>query len=549
MEQKEEKQISCPICERSFPQSDIEEHCSRCIFLHCSQDENKRKRSPSPVLASSGAKSKVTINQKSPRDLHNPSKMFESCTNRNKSDNLAPLFTKSNANSSNSSSSSMLGTHCNVDEDKQESNSAKRSEKKPYDLSFKVPLALQVQPKSLDDFFGQHHILGKGTVLRSLLEKGEIPNMILWGPPGCGKTSLSRVVQEICRKNLTKWKFVSQCAASCGIKEVQNVITLARNDLKYGKRTVLFMDEIHRFNKKQQDVFVQSVERGDIILLGATTENPSFAINSAVLSRCKVIVLEKLASADIYNILENATEFFEIDTIDPENPAGSFEDQEAGLAIENTALRWIADISDGDARAALSNLQLVLHYFDKSSNKIITIKDVEDKLKRAHLMYDKAGEEHYNMISAMHKSIRGSDDNAALYWTTRMILSGEDPRYISRRMVRAASEDIGNADPQALPLAIATMQGCQLIGMPEADVLLAQCAIYLARAPKSREADTALARAKDLIKSHKGPQPVVPMHIRNAPTTLMKNLGYGQLQEGEEFAFMPPEYQNVSFFG
>ncbi|XP_076270476.1 ATPase WRNIP1-like [Rhynchophorus ferrugineus] len=520
--------VNCPICNNFFPKDEIEQHANKCIFLNCSDDLQKRKRSPSPILHST--KPKFSFTQRSPRDVQGSSKAF---TSNKSATNLA--FKGDIKKISNETKENMP-------------NHDDKIVKKEFDKSFKTPLATQVRPKTLDDFCGQSHILGKGTVLRCLLDKGEIPNMILWGPPGCGKTSLSHVVHEICKKSPTKWKFISLCAASCGIKDVQNFVDIAKNDLKFGKRTVLFMDEIHRFNKKQQDVFLLSVEKGNIILIGATTENPSFSVNNALISRCKVIVLEKLKTDDLYTILENAAQSFDIDVIDDENPAGTFTDKDAGLAIETKALKWLADISDGDARDALSNLQLILNYFHDNENKIITVKDVEDKLKRAHLLYDKAGEEHYNIISAMHKSIRGSDANAALYWTTRMILSGEDPRYIARRLIRAASEDIGNADPQALPLAIAAMQGCQLIGMPEADVLLAQCAIYLARAPKSREADTALARAKQLIKQHKGPQPVVPMQIRNAPTQLMKAMGYGQLEEGQEFTFMPPEYKDVNFF-
>ncbi|CAG9767515.1 unnamed protein product [Ceutorhynchus assimilis] len=533
---KVSNKVNCPICNNTFAETEIEQHANKCIFLNCEDKQQKRKRSPSPVLPAFGTQRKFSFTQKSPRDAKKAQKPSAAtgsstlCSSNGKS--LAPFFKKINNDTI-------------VIEEEKEKPITKKT---PYDLTFKTPLAIQVRPKTLEEFFGQNHILGKDTVLHSLLEKPDIPNMILWGPPGCGKTSLSQIVHETCKKHPKKWKLVSLCAATCGIKEVQSVVTLARNDLKFGKKTVLFMDEIHRFNKKQQDVFLMSVEKGEIILIGATTENPSFSLNGALLSRCRVVVLEKLNSEELYGIVENAAEFFEVDIIDDENPAGTFEDANAGLAIKRSALKWMADISDGDARTALGNLQLVLTYFDKNSNKTVTVEDIEEKLKKGHLLYDKAGEEHYNIISAMHKSIRGSDENAALYWTTRMIVSGEDPRYIARRMVRAASEDIGNADPHALPLAVATMQGCQLIGMPEADVLLAQCAIYLARAPKSREADSALAKAKRLIKEHKGPQPSVPMHIRNAPTTLMKNLGYGTLEQGTDFTFLPPEYSDVNFF-
>ncbi|XP_057668297.1 ATPase WRNIP1-like [Diorhabda carinulata] len=502
------KRTSCPICNKDFPIENIENHANRCIFLNCpDEDLQKRKRSPSPIFQVSQAK--TSLLHKSPR--HSSGKFIE------RSENLLETVSCSS------------NTEVNF---------------KP-NLSFIVPLAKQVQPKSLNEFLGQNQILGKDSVLRDLLEKAEIPNMILWGPPGCGKTSLSGIISEICKSNPKKLRFASLCAASAGVKDVQNIITVSQNEMKFGRKTVLFMDEIHAFNKRQQDTMLLSVEKGEIILVGATTENPSFSINSALLSRCRVIVLDKLDSDTLYEILKQAAIKFNLNVIEKVN-SGKLSGQSC-LSIENEALKWLADVSDGDARIALNNLQLVIQH-NKDGGDVINIDDIKEGMKKSHMLYDRKGEEHYNLISAMHKSIRGSDENAALYWTTRMIVSGEDPRFIARRLVRAASEDIGNADPNALQLAVSTMQGCQLLGMPEADVLLAQCAIYLARAPKSREADTALARAKALITDHKGPQPAVPMHIRNAPTKLMKELGYSKLQKGAEFLFMPPEYKQVDFF-
>ncbi|RZC38371.1 ATPase WRNIP1-like, partial [Asbolus verrucosus] len=461
MSKSEEKgESSCPICNKSFGLGEIEKHVNKCIFLNSVDNDeiSKRKRSPSPVLPSNFARKSRIIQSQS--DFTSPPK-------------------------------------------KQKVQTDQPSTSKNENLTFTVPLAKQLQPKNLDDFVGQSHVLGENTVLRSLLAKGEVPNMILWGPPGCGKTSLSGVIQGMCKNNPTKLKFVSLCAATSGVKEVQNVVSAAKLQQKFGCRTVLFMDEIHRFNKKQQDIFLLHVEKGDIVLVGATTENPSFTINSALLSRCRVIVMQKLEPDSLYSILERAAHNFNINIDD--------------------ALKWLADISDGDARIALGNLQIALQY-NEDKKKLITIEDIKEKIKKSHLLYDRKGEEHYNVISAMHKSIRASDVNAALYWTTRMIVSGEDPLFIARRMVRAASEDIGNADPRALQLAVTTMQGCQLLGMPESDVLLAQCAIYLARAPKSREADSALAKAKRVIKECEGLQPSVPLHLRNAPTKLMKDL-------------------------
>ncbi|GLV41533.1 hypothetical protein CBL_06762 [Carabus blaptoides fortunei] len=349
--------------------------------------------------------------------------------------------------------------------------------------------------------------------------------MILWGPPGCGKTSLAGVVHGLCKEDPKRLKFVSLCAANAGVKDVQSVVTAAKTELRFGRRTILFMDEIHRFNKRQQDSFLIHVEKGDIVLIGATTENPSFSINNALLSRCRVIVFEKLQPETLVEILVKAVESLSVNLIEDDNPYKYDSSKPiTRLSIEKSALTWLADTSDGDARIALTNLQLVLQH-NTESNCLLSVEDIKEGIKKSHLLYDRKGEEHYNIISALHKSIRGSDDNAALYWLSRMVVSGEDPLFIARRLVRAASEDIGNADPSALQLAVSTMQGCQLLGMPECDVLLAQCAIYLARAPKSTEADRALGRAKQLITQCEGLQPSVPMHLRNAPTKFMKDLG------------------------
>ncbi|KAF2903706.1 hypothetical protein ILUMI_02463 [Ignelater luminosus] len=524
---------NCPICYKTFPVAEIERHVNKCIFLNSvdeCEENQKRKRSPSPNFLGSSSSSSSSSKQKS---------SFEK-----------PRFSispnKKQKNSSSASNSSIVTNSDSTKENFNEvwnPNSSNNNEKV---LSFVTPLAKQVQPKSLHDFFGQNHVLGKDTVLRTLLEKNEIPNMILWGPPGCGKTSLANVINEICKTNPKKYRYVGMCAANCGVKEVQNIVTAAKGELKFGRRTILFMDEIHRFNKRQQDTFLLHVEKGEITLLGATTENPSFSINNALLSRCRVIVMEKLETPDLISIIERAVITLNIDIID-DKELKNYSKQINGLGIQKSAITWLADTSDGDARIALSNLQLVLQH-NSEKNKLLTVDDIKDGIKKSHLLYDRKGEEHYNIISAMHKSIRGSDANAALYWTTRMIVSGEDPLFIARRLVRAASEDIGNADPNALQLAVSTMQGCQLIGMPEADVLLAQCAIYLARAPKSREADSALAAAKRVINECQGPQPSVPMHIRNAPTKLMKDLGYGKVAKGTKPSFMPPGLENVNFF-
>lgn len=308
MDTAKENTLNCPICSKLFPKTEIEQHANRCIFLNCSEEIQKRKRSPSPVIQHS--QPKISNSQKSPRDLN--SKKTKPVLSGN-SKNLAPLFDQKSKGTTSNRLSQVKDDLPGNSYHEKESNTSKK-------LSFLVPLARQVAPKSFDDFFGQSKVLGKETVLRNLLEKGEIPNMILWGPPGCGKTSLSTVICEMCKKEPTKYKFLSLCAASCGVKEVQNLITISKNDMKFGKKTILFMDEIHRFNKRQQDTFLLSVERGEITLIGATTENPSFIINSALLSRCRVIVMDKLETDDLYSILERAAESLSLEVIDVDNP-------------------------------------------------------------------------------------------------------------------------------------------------------------------------------------------------------------------------------------
>lgn len=406
--------------------------------------------------------------------------------------------------------------------------------------STNIPLSKQVIPKKIEDFVGQSHVLGENTILFSLLKQGDIPNMILWGPPGSGKTSLASIIKHACRSEPEKLIYHSLNAAQCGVKDVQALVTTAGNDLKNGKKTVVFMDEIHKFNKKQQDVFLGPIEQGEVILIGATTENPSLELNKTLLSRCRIIVFEKLSSGDVNKILKKAADVMGFDVF---CKGEKNEFQEDRTYIEQAALEWLGDTCSGDARIALNNFEMIQKYFSHEG-KVITYYDVKEGVKKSHV-HDKKGDEHYNMISALHKSIRGSDPDAALYWTTRMIMAGENPLYIARRLIRAASEDIGEADPAALQLSVSTMQGCHLLGMPEADVLLAQCSVYLAKAPKSRKIDTALGKAKTCIAEQQGSQPIVPLHLRNAPTKLMKELGYGK--PGDYAGFMPETLKDVKF--
>ncbi|MBQ7955442.1 MAG: replication-associated recombination protein A [Lachnospiraceae bacterium] len=370
------------------------------------------------------------------------------------------------------------------------------------------PLASRLRPTDLEGYVGQKHLLGEGKILRQLIERDQVSSMIFWGPPGVGKTTLARIIA-----GKTKADFVDFSAVTSGIKEIKEVMAQAEQSRHMGRRTVMFVDEIHRFNKAQQDAFLPFVEKGSIVLIGATTENPSFEINGALLSRCRVFVLKPLGEEDLTELLQNALK----------NPAG-YGGQDINITADQ--LSAIASFANGDARTALNVLEMAVLNGEISLDGItVTNEGLEQCITKKSLLYDKKGEEHYNIISALHKSMRNSDPDAAIYWLMRMLEGGENPLYVARRLVRFASEDIGMADSQALQVAVAAYQACHFNGMPECDVNLVHAVVYLSMAPKSNSLYVACEHCKEDIRT-KSAEPV-PMNLRNAVTDLMKELHYG----------------------
>lgn len=392
------------------------------------------------------------------------------------------------------------------------------------------PLAERMRPNDLNDFLGQDELVGEGKLLNQAIALDKVPSMILWGPPGSGKTTLAYIIAQ-----KTKSEFKQISAVSSGLKDLREILAEAEMNQRLGRKTILFVDEIHRWNKSQQDALLPHIEKGTITLIGATTENPSFEVIGPLLSRCRVFVLKPLSKNHLVKILKRALE-------DKENGLGKLK-----IKIEDEVIDLIAEMSNGDARVALNVLE-----YASSLSRNITKSIVKEAFQKSSLFYDKDGEEHYNIISALHKSMRGSDADAALYWLARMLEAGEDPLYIARRLIRFASEDVGLANSQALEQAVAAYQACHFIGMPECNVVLAQAVVYLSKCKKSNDLYMAYEKAAADVKKY-GNLPV-PLHLRNAPTELMKNLGYGKdykyspnYNYKEEQEYLPPELKGKKY--
>lgn len=395
---------------------------------------------------------------------------------------------------------------------------------------FSNPLADRMRPETLEDFLGQEEIIGKDKLLKKAIESDQLPSMIFWGPPGSGKTTLAYIIAK-----KTKSDFRKISAVDTGLKELREIVEIAKQNQRLDKKTILFIDEIHRWNKKQQDALLPDVEKGLIILIGATTENPSFEVVGALLSRCRVFVLKQLTKEHLIKIINQAMK-------DKERGLGYFK-----IKMDKKVIDLLAHMSNGDARTALNVLE-----YASSLSKNITSEIIKEAFQKSYLLYDKNGEEHYNIISALHKSMRGSDANAAIYWLCRMLEGGEDPLYIARRVIRFASEDIGLANSRALDQAISAYNACHYIGMPECGVILAQAVVYMAKCKKSNDLYVAYEKAMEDVREH-GNLPV-PLHIRNAPTKLMKDLNYGKnykyspdfnYQEKQEY--LPDKLKNKKY--
>ncbi|KAM0756406.1 P-loop containing nucleoside triphosphate hydrolase protein [Meredithblackwellia eburnea MCA 4105] len=500
--------VDCPICGKAVASFFINSH----IDSNCFQSSSQLQPSPPESSAPSAQVSASTSTLK--RKQQTPSSSIPSTINS------SPL-----------SSSNLTSTSNQTHPQQPPSKKFKSNEA----LTQAKPLAELVRPSTLDDLIGQEQLLGQGAMLRTLIDKDRVGSLIFWGPPGTGKTTIARVIA-----GQTKSVFKELSATNASTADLRKVFDEAANLLKLtGRKTILFIDEIQRFSKAQQDNFLPPVEAGLISLIASTTENPSFRLNNALLSRCRVFILEKLSTQNLIKVLQRALRI-------------TGKTSEETKAIDEDLLRFLAAAADGDARVAITSLELALAA-TADREEPLGSEELKRELRRAHLQYDRSGDLHYDTISALHKSVRGGDANAALYWLARMLEGGDDPLYVARRLIRMASEDVGNANPSALPQAVAAYQATQLIGMPECDCILAQVVVMLAESPKSVRTYQAYNEAKKLVKETENHP--VPLHIRNAPTGLMKSLGYGKdYLYNPSFAhpvyqtYLPPELESKAEF-
>jgi len=521
----------CPMCGDSFSMDKLPGHASYCngkeSFPHVSS--KKRKHIIESQRQEATPKTSAFFNLKKLKS--------ESCSSSSKADNKGTTTTLTKEWFPNSSFSK---------ERRDNNGHSNPPSKSP------APLAERMRPTDFSAYAGQEKVLGRGSVIRSLLEDvTQMPSLLVWGPPGCGKTTLANILATSAKASGSV-KFVKMSAVTCGVSEVKEVVQTAKTELKMFKRkTILFLDEVHRFNKTQQDHFLPHIESGTIIFISATTENPSISLNNALLSRCKLISLEKLSATAVYEIIKRALdqENVEIvDGLDVEKVKGHL-----SVTVTDEAVQYLSNIVDGDARAALTYLEMVIN-ISRSTNSQINLEMVGSAVSKTSVKYDRKGDQHYFMASALQKSIRGSDDSAALYWLGRMLRGGEDPAFIGRRLVRCASEDIGLADNSSLALAVSAMQGAQLLGRPECDVLLAQATVHLARAPKSHEVYAALTNVYEAIDNPgPGGLPDVPLHLRQGGGRVGKEQGWGvgyssDLGKVKNVDYMPTQLKGQNFF-
>ncbi|XP_052860440.1 ATPase WRNIP1-like [Anopheles cruzii] len=557
-------QSVCPICDKKFPVTLIEQHADQCAMSSENHSEDLEDGQETLCVQSSSTQVKTpkrnySIFGHSPSGSAAKKKRTQTMLDRTVDELESDVI---NIEMDDENKASQETKDAQITDRSVVSLSVANSNRlKSAQEDSSVPLAERARPEKIEDYVGQEQIIGRNTILRTLFDSGAIPSMIFWGPPGCGKTTLANIIANHCKNSELQTRFVKLSAAMSGTADVKDAVNKAKNEKKYKRKTILFMDEIHRFNKLQQDIFLPHVEAGTITLIGATTENPSFSLNSALLSRCRVIVLEKHSVESMLRILERALPQYDAVMLADNNNTDDVPDFSKlsfvpRIIIKEETVRWLAETCDGDARIGLNSLQLALRAktpLENESPSVISLEDIREGIKKSHLLYDRKGDQHYDLISALHKSIRASDDNAALYWVTRLIASGEDPRYICRRMIRMASEDIGMADTNALQVATTTLAAVQAVGMPEADCILAHCAVYLARTSKSREVYEAFKTCRASIENWKGPMPGVPLHLRNAPTKLMKDLhygaGYNYLQKNESgLTYMPEGLEDERYF-